>query len=227
MAAKRKHLSAAELKTWHWYRSKGHRPAEIKNILAAARQHPKPAPLDWHTERHSGEEYATWKQGGFTLRAEKHYDQDGDLSYLGEFTNTWKPGCFTRRNAGRGEYKYFMPENTAAWHTKSLLEMKYPRGEAWLLGQQYARQDWKRAEDYNDNQWCYYWVEVTASRAGEELGRASLGGVESDSDEAGYSYFDEVARDLAHEAIAEARAAVPARAKELRQTARQLKTARA
>lgn len=67
-----------------------------------------------------------------------------------------------------------------------------------------ARADFDRLRRYCAGDWCYTGVVVTCSRNGLELGRASLWGIESDSD----SYLDECAAELAEEALDEAKEAL-------------------
>jgi hypothetical protein len=73
---------------------------------------------------------------------------------------------------------------------------------------QYKEQDAKRLAGYNNGEWCYVGVAVsirknTASNwadGGLEVGRASVWGIESDSEE---SYFASVEADEIAEAFAE------------------------
>ena len=57
-------------------------------------------------------------------------------------------------------------------------------------------------EDYNDGDWSVYDVIVKVYKQGIELASDRCGGVESDSD---VDHFREVARDLAKEALSEAK----------------------
>lgn len=67
-----------------------------------------------------------------------------------------------------------------------------------------ARADYDRLRGWCEDQWNWCGVVVTASRAGVELGTASLWGIESDAG----SYLVETANELAVEALAEAAAKV-------------------
>lgn len=64
-------------------------------------------------------------------------------------------------------------------------------------------QDVKRLEDYGRGEWRSVGVVVTVSRAGVELARASVWGIESDS---GDATFDEMIDDCVSEALPEAKA---------------------
>ena len=66
----------------------------------------------------------------------------------------------------------------------------------------YALQDSDRLVDLNNGGWCYLGVVVRVTIGDQEVGCASIWGVESDSDP---EYLGEVARDMAHEALREAR----------------------
>lgn len=63
-----------------------------------------------------------------------------------------------------------------------------------------ARADFERLRAWCDDGWNWCGVVVTASRAGIELGTASLWGIESDAGD----YLLEVANELAEQALAEA-----------------------
>ncbi len=66
-----------------------------------------------------------------------------------------------------------------------------------------ARSDFERLRRWCDGDWWYVCMTVIASRNGIELGRASLSGMESDND-----YMQDIADNLAAEAIDEAREAI-------------------
>lgn len=59
-----------------------------------------------------------------------------------------------------------------------------------------------RVEAYESGEWCYLSIDAVAEINGREIGRASLGGVESDS---GETYLRQCAREMATEATADTR----------------------
>jgi hypothetical protein len=67
----------------------------------------------------------------------------------------------------------------------------------------YALADHRRMERYEAGDWCFTGILATVTVDGVEIGRASLWGIESDSE---YSYIIEVAREMLAEAIGETRA---------------------
>lgn len=144
-----------------------------------------------------------FKQDGFDIIIRHTEDESPDLSYLGEF--------YQKR--GTPAYPYFdratrtivrsydgMPDDEdASWSNR---EWRYihgfqcPEDDAAILA------DVKRLETYGDD-WACIGVIAVACRAGVELGRGSLWGVESDG---GKEYFADIERDITAEAIHEAKA---------------------
>ena len=147
---------------------------------------------------------ATWEQDGFSLRAEVQADDDADFSFLGEFTRNWAPGAIHHDYLDSMTFDWFVPTSTEDEHFRGLRQMKYGRRAAHELARSYVRQDYKRLREYG----VYWWsvgIVVTVSRAGIELGDASVWGIESDSDE---GYLTEMALDLVGDALEQARAAL-------------------
>lgn len=175
------------LKLYRDWRSHGHDAASAlegakRELQKVSKRFPELEALS-----HDPFETVTLKHKGYTVCVVVKVDESWDASlydYLGKFSDKWAPGAIDREKAGvrgRHEYKYFLPENDE---------------------HQYARQDWKRAEALMRGDWCFVYVFVKVLRHGVELGRASLGGIESDAG----GYFAEVARDLIPEALSNAQA---------------------
>lgn len=101
-------------------------------------------------------------------------DENPDLSYLGEYSDTPGKVCIDRQERGdlqRGEYRYF---NLGC-------------GDA-----EYIERDYERFESYNNQNWCMLGIFATAvvsypagktNRRIETLSSSGLWGIESDSDE--------------------------------------------
>ena len=156
----------------------------------------------------------TWHVSGFDFEARVSVDECPDLSYLGEYTDTWEPGAIDRfhgkDNPYARVYRYFVPSTdrgTFEEHRTALRAMGYGKHEADTAARKIVREDFERAEAYNEHEWGMLVVTVTASRAGIELASDSIGGIESDYD-AG-ALFDTLG-DLEHEALTQARAAMAA-----------------
>lgn len=114
-------------------------------------------------------------------------DNDGDLSYLGEYSN--KPGAAdvtidraARGDMGCGEYRYFVAAMSGD-------ESGNPAS---------VEQDYARAEAYNRGDWhmCGVYATAKVTLAGSDviqtLRSGGLYGIESDS---GADYFAEVGKD--------------------------------
>lgn len=155
--------------------------------------------FDWKPSRrqHVIEE-AIWSEDGYDLRASVMYEDDPDLSYLGEFTDKWSPNAIKRRNPGWRECKYWVPANTYEDHYRGLRAMNFDKHTSDCLARKYVANDLRRHETYGDN-WGQYVVVVTAHRYNKEVGDAGIGGVELDS--LADAYLEEVTNDLADEAL--------------------------
>ena len=125
----------------------------------------------------------------FDVTVEVEYDPCPDLSFLGEFSTEWSHGAIDiekdeEYNYNRHDYPYFIPANPA-----------------------YRNLDWRLMKRILRDELVPVSVRVTASKAGIELGYASLGGCfweDGKEDELAYDYLP----DLVHEAVEEAREAV-------------------
>lgn len=109
-------------------------------------------------------ETATWDEDGFTLHAKLVPDYDSFDLLLGRYCDANTEGAIPRNpnKVERCSFTHFLPAN---------LDPEYP---------EYAKQDLKRAEAYNDGDWMYYGIEVTASKKGIELAEEACWGFESD-----------------------------------------------
>ncbi len=108
-------------------------------------------------------------------------DDAPDLSHLGEYTNSGgSRDAIKRENAGRGEYKYFLPAMTGE-------ETGNPDS---------PRLDYERMEAYNTGDWhmrfCQAVAVVSIKGVMQRITSGGLSGVESDS---GEDYFAEIASD--------------------------------
>jgi hypothetical protein len=124
------------------------------------------------------------------IRIVKVIDSDPDLSHLGEYSDTPKPGAIDREKEGdleRGEYRYFNPGNYDPSDPNK-------RENALLV--------YRRYEDYNRGEWGCIGIKAEADVLiqtptmkinkcwiSKEFGSGGLWGIESDS---GPDYFKEV-----------------------------------
>lgn len=86
------------------------------------------------------------------LAARCQVDEYPDLSYLGEYSNTWKEDAIDRKETGdwvRGELRYFIPTQAEC-----------------------AKEDYSRMESFNRGDWCMLYVYVEAEFQ-TELGTAT------------------------------------------------------
>lgn len=147
--------------------------------------------------------------GRVTVRMGREFDDSPDTSWLGKLTDyrlphdgqwlydmetgdmqgpdgLWrdKRGRITgagKREDGRREYRFILTDNDRDCR--------------------YARMDAERLEAVMRGDIWFEGVIVTVEIKGREIGRASVWGIESDSGD----YFLETERELAHEAISDAR----------------------
>jgi hypothetical protein len=154
----------------------------------------------------------TWQQDGFTLRVRVKHDDGANSDgpdWLGTFTDEWSEEALnhrrkTRFGNGHRELEWWKPAITVAEHREGLRGCGYSKGVAEEMARSCVEKDYQRADSFG-HEWGFMVVTVTASRRGIELGSSSLGGVESDGDDA---YFEECIEDQAAEAIAEANKAL-------------------
>lgn len=193
------------------YRQKGY-PAHV--ALACARWDARPLELDW-----SGD-VGTLERDGFEVRVT--VTPDDWPRELGTFTDV-RPDTYERayRTPGwdalleqscgqlwhrpRDSRRYYVPDTgTLEEHRRGYHGLGYSRHAAHVRAFEIIREDVRRA--CSDDQ-VEYVVVVKVSRAGVELGSASLGGVDVDD---GPRDFEEILEDhgLIDEALEEARGAL-------------------
>ncbi len=100
---------------------------------------------------------------GFTLKLEECPDDDADLSYLGEFSNSPSGEFVIEHEPGN--------HRTFNWFNPANAETK-----------EQAQENYKRAASCGES-WYTIGIKVVVYKAGVRLGDASLWGVESDSDD--------------------------------------------
>jgi len=99
---------------------------------------------------------------------------------------------------------WYVPAASYAEHYKVLRKMKFGRAESDRLAREYVAQDAKRLARYCCGDLYLLSVGVTAYREGVKLASAGLHGIDVDS--SSDPYLSEVAREIAQEALSEARA---------------------
>ncbi len=116
-----------------------------------------------------------------SIKTETLPDDDPDLSYLGEYSETAGPNAIDRQERGdrsRGTYRYFNP-------AMSPKDTGNPDS---------VEQDYQRMESYNRGDWQAIGIRVTAEvvigGVLQTITSAGLRGVESDSSD---KYLDEIA----------------------------------
>jgi hypothetical protein len=143
--------------------------------------------------------------GGFQISISEHADQYGAPDHLGRFTETWEEGAISHhgksRYGGRGEPKWYIPEESVESIRKYYSSVGYSKQQAEEMARYQIEQDYQRADAFG-HEWHYNTVVATASRCGVTLGEACMGGVESDADD---GYLQEVVDELAEEAVATAK----------------------
>lgn len=147
----------------------------------------------------------TIERDGFSINLSWDYDQYADLSYIGEWSDSWEEGCFDSSEGREGDsrtYRYFHPATAYREVRDYLHKSGADRHTADCTAREYQKRDYTRMQEYNNQEWGLVVLRVTASRKGIELGTASFCGVESD---AGGEHIAECFDDLIAEAIEEAR----------------------
>lgn len=157
----------------------------------------------------------TIERDGFTLRARIEHDSDTGAPWeehdghgpVSDWTRRDKlPGELLLCYDGRQKRFYDFAEacriaRRDGWNAAPYqVEGETPRQRAARA----ALADFEHLRGWCNDSWNWCGVVVTAERAGVELGRASLWGIESDAG----AYLVEVANELAAEAVAEAAAKV-------------------
>lgn len=180
-------------------------PASVR--LAWARQ-VEPEELDWNSHG----DRAELDRDGFHVIIRVEPDDYNDLSYLGTFSDRWEEGAIQLapheglRAIGptQGDaYRYFVPAITEAETRAHLNKLGYSKGVAADM----AREDVMRSLEALTTTTSSM-VSVTAYKAGVDLGRAVLGGIDTSWDqsyEEARRYIEQTIDDMIGEAIDEAR----------------------
>lgn len=137
-----------------------------------------------------------WQKEGFTLRAEVQYDVASDTDW-----HRMEQAGFSLHT----EEPLNPKDLPLIRFTESSVVHRGPARTYWGLyhgNMEYIEESKERIRRFMRDEWSFIGVTVTASKAGVELGRASVWGIESDS---GNPVLNEVAGDLQHEAITEAK----------------------
>ena len=120
-----------------------------------------------------------------SVKLHRETDENPDLSYLGEYVSRTSVDNaidrVERGDAGRNEYRYFVPTMTAE-------ETGNPES---------PEQDYRRMESYNAQDWCMFGIFATADvvltgSVVQTIRSGGLWGVESDSEE---SYLKSIEKD--------------------------------
>ena len=136
--------------------------------------------LDWEYDRR-GDEVAALEIGPFTITVKKKLDDYFDWEQ-GKGIHNPEPGAIRHRNGDRNSYDWFLPDMTAEDHYKELArDSRWTIDEARQEASKYVMQDYRRWWTYGQ-EWNYVYVVVTIEYQNYEIGVASCGGIESDSD---------------------------------------------
>lgn len=145
---------------------------------------------------------------GFKIIVRFEYDNDADVSYLGEFSDTPEEGAINHHatdkwlgRSFRGQ-RYFNPPNYDDTIKYYLETEKVSPEEAKAQADRTAMVDYERLVDYYNDGWSMVGMIVTVYLDGVRLGDSSIWGVETD---AGADYFKELFSDQLHQAMIEAR----------------------
>lgn len=115
---------------------------------------------------------------GLTVTVSMAPDQCPDVSWLGEFTDTWSRDALVNSHNDSNAYRYFVPGTTVGEHRRALSDLGYARGVAHALAVSYAREDMTTAREPE-----MFTVKVAVSKAGVTLATEYLGGVALSDDE--------------------------------------------
>ncbi len=144
--------------------------------------------------------------GPYMVELKQDYDDDPDLSWLGEFSNTPGPDAIDRTKTRAGtrahEFRYWNPAVTLDEHYRELHGAGFSKADAWLKALEYRERIYSRIESFCHGYWVMIGITATARIDDIVCGDASLWGIESDAGD----HIDEIAHELAREAVAAAAA---------------------
>lgn len=147
----------------------------------------------------NGELIHEWTTGdGWTLRAYREPDDDPDTSFIGAYVGSPHEKPHDPMNILSG--RYYKVESVDTRGGPLFDGQTYFRPQRGC--EEHWRADEKRLRAYYTEEWSFDVVTVVATRESVELGRASVGGVESDG---GEEYVHALCDDQAHEALRQAR----------------------
>lgn len=193
-----------------------HPDASARTRLAMVREAPLPIPLveDW-TDGIGGS-MLTFTTEGFNVTI--RFEPDDYPEPRARFTDSWEPGAVqhpawrpndwdrTGRWLGVIDRVYrwiLLDSGSIEEHYVGLHKLGHSKAVARELAEEYVRQDIQRAINPPEEWVCI----VTASKAGIELGRDVLGGIDGDDDYLRRVPFD---HGMIDEAVASARASLDA-----------------
>jgi hypothetical protein len=151
---------------------------------------------------------------GFTFEARVEHDEcmgapwvehDGH-GIVTDWTSRNKLPCEVVLSSDRSSKRFYDMQSSVAlakrdgWGCSKAMPSNATKGQ---IAAQAALEDFERLKAWCDDKWYWVYVVVVASFEGHELGRAALGGIESDAD----SHLLEIANELIQEALEEAKAA--------------------
>lgn len=163
--------------------------------------------LEWVYDERRDRHVAETTVDGFNVRFTRVDDKHPDLSFLGQFHHSYRPGAVDwQAFIGLPEHKH---ENRwLQWYTSTNYNAEHPKNDderADIVA------DIKRLHAYGES-WGMTDLIVIVAKAGVELSCNILGGIESD---APAEFVLERCWELADEAVAEAKAALPKLREEL------------
>lgn len=161
-------------------------------------------PNDWDDKPNANGMQIKLSRSGFDIVVTAEPDYDHDWS-AGKFTSSHEPGAvmldewkeYYRRGgqdcARRPDvYEWYVPSITKDEHKRTLSAMGYARNVADVLAQSYVMRDMRADQAGREA----YYIVVTASREGIELGSDSMGGIDS-YDDGSAGHWSAVRRNLA------------------------------
>jgi hypothetical protein len=162
--------------------------------------------VDWNFDLEGGTVESTDPRIGLKFRIE--IDDCPDYSWLGDIHAVRSRDDFDPPTGYPAEFvsgyrdSYWLvgsrpTREVAAEYAK----LGYARHRAWTKAKAAAEEDMTRLRRLVNDDWCFVYIVVAATVNGVEVASAGMGGIESDS---GTDYFEEVIRDSAYEAEAEA-----------------------
>lgn len=191
----------ARRRRWPWAATRAEQALRIARAALQREQEQEQGP------RFDGDERCEWQVGPYTLRArivpDEHVTLDDAIDYCGtvkaEREMSWRDydrAVKLERDCDR----WLVLTNGNSYLEQRQAFERFGRGMADFLARYSIARDVERVRGFLRGDWWTCGVEVTAWLGGVQLGAASLWGIESDAG----AYFDEVAREVAADALHEA-----------------------